>query len=256
MDTHPHIHSRLPLILAHRGARRQAPENTMAAFRLAAEMGAHGIELDVQLSKDGEAVVIHVFNLDRTTDRDGPVKDLTLVELQRLDAGSWYSAEYAAQRIPTLAQVVQELGPRLILNIELKKNTSQANGLEAEVVRLIEDANLTQQVIISSFNPLALWRVRRLNPHVPTGLLYAPDQPIYLRGRWLQWLARSGALHPRWDMIDEQFVARSHQRGLAVRPWTCNEPDAMRRLIDWHTDAIITDCPDLLYDLLNSRSAG
>jgi glycerophosphoryl diester phosphodiesterase len=256
MDIQQHIHSRPPLILAHRGARRQAPENTMAAFRLAAEMGADGVELDVQLSKDGEAVVIHDFNVDRTTNGSGPVKDLTLVELQRLDAGSWYSAEYATQRIPTLAQVLQEFGPRLILNIELKKAIPHANGLEAEVVRLIEDTNLTSRVIISSFNPLALWRVRRLNPNMSTGLLYEPDQPIYLRGRWLQPLVQPQALHPRWDMINEQFVTRSHQHGLAVRPWTCNEPDAMRRLIDWHADAIITDCPDLLYDLLNSRSAG
>jgi glycerophosphoryl diester phosphodiesterase len=255
MDIPHSTHSRRPLILAHRGARDQAPENTMAAFRLAAEMGAHGLEMDVQLSKDGEAVVIHDFNLDRTTNGSGPVEDLILAELQRLDAGSWFSAEYATQRIPTLAQVLHELGPRLILNVELKKPISHKNELEAEVVRLIEDSNLTERVIISSFNPLALRRVRRLNPHISTGLLYGPDQPFYLRGRWLQWLVQPQALHPRWDMIDAKFVTSSHQRGLAVRPWTCNEPDAMRRLIGWHTDAIITDYPDLLYKLLNSRSA-
>jgi glycerophosphoryl diester phosphodiesterase len=256
MDIPHPIHSRRPLILAHRGARDRAPENTMAAFRLAAEMGAHGIELDVQLSKDGEAVVIHDFNVDRTTNGKGPAGDLTLAELQKLDAGSWYSPEYASQRIPTLALVFQELGPRLTLNVELKKPISHKNELEPEVVRLIEDSNLTERVIISSFNPLALRRVRRLNPHISTGLLYWPDQPFYLRGRWLQPLVQAQALHPRWDMIDAQFVTRCHQRGLAVRPWTCNEPDAMRRLIDWHVDAIITDYPDLLYKLLNSRSAG
>ena len=92
--------------MAHRGARRGAPENTMAAFRLAAEMGADGLELDAQLCKDGEAVVIHDFTVDRTTDGRGRVKDFTLAELPTLEAGEWYAAEFAGQRVPTLDQVL------------------------------------------------------------------------------------------------------------------------------------------------------
>jgi len=256
MDTGHNHRSRRPLILAHRGACHVAPENTMAAFRLAAEMGADGIELDVQLCQDGEAVVIHNLRVDETTDGSGGVKDLTLAELQELDAGSWFATEFAGERIPTLAQVLHELGPRLVLNIELKTGSLLSNGLEAEAVRLVEDTNLVHQVIMSSFNPLALWRVRRLNRFISIGLLYAPDQPRYLRDRWLQPLVRPNALHPRWDTLDQEGVAAAHRQGLRVNPWTCNDPDASSRLINWGVDAIITDRPDLLYDLLHSARTG
>jgi glycerophosphoryl diester phosphodiesterase len=233
------------LILAHRGASRRAPENTMAAFRLAAHLGADGIELDVQLSKDGEVVVMHDDTLDRTTDGRGRVGDLPLAELRALDAGGWYGPEFAGERIPTLAEVLHELGPRLVLNVELKTATLFGGGLEAEVVRLVEDAGLGERVILSSFDPLALWRVRRLNPHLSTGLLYAPDSPLYIRGRWLQTLARPAALHPRWDTLDGPGVAAAHRQGLAVRPWTCDDPDGLRRLVEWGVDAIITNVPDV-----------
>jgi glycerophosphoryl diester phosphodiesterase len=256
MDVQYDRHSHRPLILAHRGARRRAPENTMAAFRLAAEMGADGIELDVQLCKDGEAVIIHNHTVDETTDGEGRVKDFTLAELQELDAGGWYAAQFAGQRVPTLAQVLHELGPRLTLNIELKTVALRSDGLEAEVVRLVEDTGAVHRVTVSSYNPVALWRVRRLNPYISTGILYAPDLPRYLRNRWLQPLVRPTALHPRWDMIDEQAVAAAHRQGLKVIPWTCDEPDAMRRLVGWEVDAIITSRPDLLYDLLHSPATG
>jgi glycerophosphoryl diester phosphodiesterase len=225
----------------------------MAAFRLAAEMGADGIELDVQLCKDGEAVIIHNHTLDETTDGEGRVKDFTLAELLELDAGGWYAAQFAGERIPTLVQVLHELGPRLTLNIELKTVTLCSEGLEAEVVRLVEDTGIVHQVIVSSYNPVALFRIRRLNRHIPVGLLYAPDQPLFLRDRWLQPLVRPNALHPRWDMVDEKTVAAAHRQGLELSPWTCDEPDAMLRLVSWGVDAIITSQPDLLYDLLHSE---
>jgi glycerophosphoryl diester phosphodiesterase len=253
MDAGHNRRSRRPLILAHRGASHGAPENTMAAFRLAAEMGADGVELDVQLCKDGEAVVFHNPRVDETTDGGGRVVDLTLAELQELDAGRWFAAEFAGERVPTLAQVLHELGPRLALDVELKTDGLTSDGLEAEVVRLVEDSNLVHQVAISSFNPLALWRVRRLNRFIATGLVYAPDQPRYLRDRWLGPLVRANTLHPRWDMLDQERVAAAQRQGLKVIPWTCNDADTALRLAGWGVDGIITDRPDLLFDLLHSR---
>ncbi len=217
----------------------------MAAFRLAAQLGADGIELDVRLSKDGEVVVMHDSRVDRTSDGQGRVGDLTLAELRALDAGGWYAPEFAGERIPTLAEVLHELGPRLVLNVELKPASLFGGALEAEVVRLIEDAGLAERVILSSFDPLALWRVRRLNPHLSTGLLYAPDSSLVIRRCWLQALARPAALHPRWDTLDGQVVAAAHRQGLAVRPWTCDDPDGLRRLMAWGVDAIITNVPDV-----------
>lgn len=251
---HNHHPSR-PLILAHRGACFGAPENTMAAFRLAAEMGADGIELDVRLCKDDEAVVIHDSQIDKTTDGSGRLKDFTLAELQALDAGSWFGAEFTGERIPTLAQVLHELGPRLIFNIELKTASLFSDGLEAEVVRLIEDTNMAHRTIVSSFSPMALWRVRRLNRHISIGLLYSSDQPFDFYRRGLRSLVRPHSLHPRWDTIDEKAVTAAHRQGLRMYPWTCNDLDALRRLIAWGIDGIITDRPDLMYDILQSDTA-
>ena len=226
----------------------------MSAFRLAAELGADGVELDVQLCKDGEAVVIHNFTVDRTTNGRGRVRDLTLAELLRLDAGNWYAPEFAGERIPTLAQVLHELGPRLFLNIELKVTTRFSGALAAEVVRLIEDSQMAHRVVVSSFDPLVLWRVRRLNRSIPLGLLVAPDQPLYLRNRWLQPLVRPQFLHPRWDTVSQESLAAARRQGLRVSPWTCNDPVALRRLINWGVHAIITDQPDLLADIMTGAA--
>ncbi|MFQ5613456.1 MAG: glycerophosphodiester phosphodiesterase, partial [Anaerolineae bacterium] len=215
-----------PLNLAHRGASHAAPENTMVAFRLAAELGADGLEVDVQLSRDGEAVVIHDADVSRTTQGRGRVGDLSLDQIRALDAGSHKGGEFAGEGVPTLAQVLEELGQRLLLNIELKTWSLGDTGLEAEVVRLVEDAGLAHRVIISSFNPLALRRVRRLNPNLWRGLLLAPRPPFWLAGPLPRWLARPHALHPHWRAINADWLKREQRRGLAVNIWTCDDPDA------------------------------
>ncbi|MCL7453535.1 MAG: glycerophosphodiester phosphodiesterase, partial [Anaerolineae bacterium] len=123
-----------PLNFAHRGASHEAPANTLAAFELAAEMGADGIELDVHLSRDGELVVIHDFSLEGTTNGHGRVGDRTLPELKALDAGSWFDPRLAVQRIPTLQEVIDAVAARLLLNIELKSDSWQDHGLAAAAV--------------------------------------------------------------------------------------------------------------------------
>ena len=231
----------------------------MAAFRLAAHLGADGIELDVQLSKDGEVVVMHdsTGGQDQRRPRPGRGFDAGRAENRSTPAGGMRPSSPASASRPW-PRCLHELGPRLVLNVELKTAALFGGGLEAEVVRLIEDAGLGERVILSSFDPLALWRVRRLNPHLSTGLLYAPDSPLYLRGRWLQPLARPAALHPRWDTLDGPGVAAAHRQGLAVRPWTCDDPDGLRRLIEWGVDAIITNVPDRarsLFGLITNRES-
>lgn len=238
------------LIFAHRGASAAAPANTLAAFRLAAEMGADGIELDVHLSRDGEAVVIHDFTVDRTTDGRGAVREMTLVQLQELDAGSRFDPTFAGERIPTLQEVFDAIGHRLLVNVELKSLPGRSRGLEAEVVRLIEDNNLAHRVIVSSFNPLSLRRVKRLNPNILTALLYAPKLPIFLRRAWLGPITPHEFRHPHYSMVDEWFMAWTRQKGYRVNAWTVNEPDEMRRLLALGVDGIITDRPDLLAGIL------
>jgi glycerophosphoryl diester phosphodiesterase len=216
-------------------------------------VGADGIELDVQLSRDGEVVVIHDFTVDRTTDGQGAVRKKSLAQLKALDAGSWFDPAFVGERIPTLQEVFDAVGHRLLLNVEVKSSPGRSQGLEAEVVRLIEDNNLAHRVIVSSFNPLSLRKMKRLNPHIPTGLLYAPNQLLFLRRAWLTSIARHEFRHPHHSMVDGRMMAGARQKGYRVNTWTVNEPDEMRRLLGLGVDGIITDCPDLLADILAER---
>jgi glycerophosphoryl diester phosphodiesterase len=243
-------HHSMVLNFAHRGASHDAPENTLAAFRLAREMGADGVELDVQASKDGEAVIIHDFAVDRTTDGQGLVRDKTLAELKELDAGSWFDARFAGQRIPTLQEVIVEVGHHLLLNIELKAKGLDNPDLVAEVVRLIEDHNLIHRAIVSSFNPFALRRVKRLNPRINTGLLYFFDLPANLVRALLIALADPDALHPEKRLVTQKYMTWAKERGYRVNVWTVDKPAKMKHFIALGVDGIITNHPDVLRKVL------
>ena len=245
-----------PLNYAHRGASHEAPANTLAAFNLAAELGADGIELDVHLSKDGEAVVIHDFRLDATTDGRGQVRDHSLAQLRDLDAGSWFDAAFAGQRIPTLQEVVDVVGHRLLMNIELKTKGLRAEGLVAEVVRIVEDNNLSDRVVISSFNPIALRRVRRANPNLSLGLLYSSDQTVILRKAWPRHLVQVEALHPHYSLVTSKYVRWAREKGYRLHVWTADDPVVMQSLIQHRVDIIITNRPDLLGELLCKELGG
>jgi glycerophosphoryl diester phosphodiesterase len=239
-----------PLNFAHQGACREAPANTLAAFLLAVELGADGIEFDVHLSSDGEVVVIHDFGVDATTDGQGLVRDKTLLTLKRLDAGSWFDPAFSGERIPTLGEVIDVVGQRLLLNIELKTAGLRGEGLAEAVVQMVEGNHLLERVVISSFNPLSLWRVRRLNPSIPIGLLYAPDLPFFLRRPWFRYLLRPEALHPYYTMVDDDYMRWARGQGYRVHTWTVDEPGEMWQLVRRGVDLIITNRPDLLTDLL------
>ena len=245
------FHRDRPLNFAHRGASKEAPANTLPAFLRAAELGADGIELDAHLSRDGELVVIHDFHVDGTTDGHGLVRDKTLAELRELDAGSWFDPAFAGTQIPTLQEVIDAVGRRLLLNIELKVRGSRDDGLPAAVVRAIEENNLVNRVVVSSFSRLAIRRVRQLSPRIPIGYLYYFD-PLLGRRPWPHSLARPEALHPWYKMIDDGYVRWARERGYRIHTWTVDSPGDMRRLIELGVDIIITNWPDLLRAMLEA----
>lgn len=243
------------LNIAHRGASKVAPPNTLAAFVKAVELGADGIEFDVHLSADGVPVVIHDFAVDATTDGHGRVADMTLAQLKALDAGSRFDLAFAGERIPTLGEVLDAVGDRLLLNVELKSTSVRDNGLERAVIGQIERRGLSDRVLISSFNPFSLRRAGRIAPHIPLGLLYAPDLPLPLRRAWLAPLAPHQARHPHYSMVDARYMAWARRSGYRVNVWTVDEPDEMRRLIALGVDGIITDVPDVLRRLLEETAS-
>ncbi len=243
------------LNIAHRGASAAAPANTLAAFEKAIELGADGIEFDVHLSADGVPVVIHDFGVDATTDGSGRVSSLTLAQLKELDAGSSFAPAFAGERIPTLDEVLETVGDRLLLNIELKTMSIRDNGLERAVVAQVEQHGLTHdnRMLLSSFNPVSLRRAKKIAPHIPVGLLYALGLPLPLRRAWLAPLAPHEARHPEHRMVNARYMAWARQHSYRVNVWTVDEPDEMRRLIGLGVDSVITNVPDVLQGVIKSQ---
>ncbi len=241
------------LNMGHRGAREVAPENTLSSFLAAEMMGAHGIELDVMFSRDDELVVIHDYDLDATTNGKGPVKEYTMAEIKKLDAGSWFDEAFTGERIPTLQEVIEALDPETLINIELKTESPATDGLENAVVDVIREHHLKGRVIVSSFNPIALLRVKWADRDIPVGLLYAADLPRYLSEGWFISLLRPEALHPEFGMVDESYMEWARKKGYRVNVWTVNEAADLKRMLDLEVDGIITDRPDLLRQIMEER---
>ncbi len=243
-----------PLIFAHRGASAHAPENTLAAFELALEQGAHGIELDVKLSADGEVVVIHDATVDRTTNGRGRVSQLNLAALRELDAGSFFSQTFMGEKIPTLADVFETIGNRACINVELTNFATPFDGLADKVCHLVQEFGLQKKILLSSFLPSNLTRTRGLLPETPRGLLAL--------GGWMGWWSRSfgfnfgdyQALHPKQRDVTAQQVARVHRLKRRIHVWTVNTAKDMRRVLAWGVDGLFTDDPKLAMEVLAEKT--
>lgn len=242
-----------PLIIAHRGASKIAPENTMAAFRMAAQLGADAIELDAKLSRDGVIVVHHDSTLDRTTSGSGPVSSINLQEIRKLDAGSHFSEAFSGERVPTLEEVLEAFGDQLLVNVELTNYAHPLDELPGRAAALVRGCGLERRVLFSSFNPMALWKVKRMAPEIPAGLLLLPQEPGWLRSM-LRRITPHDALHPQEQLISADDVKREHAKGRIVNAWTVNDAGRLRELLENGVDGIITDVPDLAKEILIGRA--
>lgn len=238
------------LVLGHRGARAYAPMNTIPAFELALKQGADGVELDTHLSKDGQLIVLHDFSLDATTDGKGFAKDFTLAELKELDAGSSFSPEFAGTRIPTLDEVFETVGKKLFINVEIKSETQDTDGVEQAVADCIARHGLEGSTIVSSFNPLALRRFRAILTEVPIGYLYSRD---YDFSEAMQDFPHE-AKHPQDDLIDAAYMEWAKLNNFRVNTWTVNDPKRAVELYKLGVDAIITDVPDKIIEVVRGKS--
>lgn len=237
-------------VFAHRGYSAVAPENSMLAFLWAIRVGADGIELDVQLTKDGEVVVIHDETVDRTTNGTGWVKDFTLSEITQLDNGSWFSTEYKDQRVPTLRQVLELVqGSKLELNIELKNSVVDYPDLEQKVIALVEEYDMEEQVIFSTFHLESVHRLHRLRPGYHIAALY--NIHVDTPWKYAELLGING-IHPHYSLVTDDLVKESSQRGITVRPYTVDDPIEMERLFRAGVDAIITNVPPKCISLRQS----
>ena len=228
----PWLTSTRPLIIGHRGASADAPENTLAAFALALEQNADGIEFDVQLCADGVPVVMHDDTVDRTCDGVGRVSDLSLAELKMLTIENEHP-------VPTLDEVFAALGQRTLYNVELKALGLHDGGLSAAVARCIVTHGVAGQVLVSSFSPLTLREARRhLPPSVPVGLLRERRLTRLAHG-----LVAAEADHPEHVLVDEELMAWARRRGLRINVWTLDDPAEAQRLTALGVHGIITNRP-------------
>jgi len=231
------------MVFAHRGACKYAPENTLASFQLALAQGADAIELDAKLSADGEVVVIHDPTVDRTTDGTGKVNQLTLQELKRLDAGSFFDAKYSGERIPTLDEVFESLGHKIFINVELTNYSSRQDSLVPKVADLVKKHHLETGVLFSSFAPINLRRMKALLPEVPVGLL-ALDGFLGTLNRSAFYFRLSPAIiHPYLTDINEKLMQVERKRKRRVHVWTVNEVHDLERLKALGVDGVFTDDP-------------
>src|SRR5262245_53087723 len=225
-------------VIAHRGASGTCPENTLPAFRRAADVGAQMVELDVQLTRDGQPVVIHDWTLDRTTNGTGVVRRRTLAQIAALDAGSWFDPAFAGTRVPTLDQVLTAIGLRV--NVELKSRGN--DGLERTVLELVEGARALRRVVFSSFEPASLRRLRALSTEAELAVLWAGR--AIGKALALADSVRATSVHLRKGAATAAAIATARVAGVGVRVWTVNAAEDFARLAAAGADAVFTDYPE------------
>lgn len=237
-------------IYAHRGASAYAPENTLEAFQLAADMGAHGVELDVHVCKSGELVVIHDETVDRVADGTGTVAEMTLAELKALNVSKPIPG-YKPTTIPTLEEVYALLKPTgLHVNVELKTGYVDYPTLVEKCIALADKMGMTERVLYSSFNHRTLMEVKAINPALPCGLLYelVMIEPWRYAGAY-----GMNALHPHLSELRcPDLVPTAHAMGQEINPWTVNTEEEIRMCIAAGCDRLITNYPDRALNILKN----
>jgi glycerophosphoryl diester phosphodiesterase len=217
------------------------PENTKMAFMKALDLGADAIEFDVQLTRDGHAIVFHDDILDRTTNGRGLVADTDFATIRKLDAGSWFGAAFADAEVPTLEETLKVLGGRTTLNVELKPD-GRADRLVKHVITAVARFDLWDSVIFSSFDGSCIRKLRELVPGARLGVLCTQgrldDALEFAR------FVDAENLHPPVALVDNDLVARAHAQDLKVWTWTANSPGEIALLTMLGVDGIFTDFPD------------
>ncbi len=238
-----------PTVWAHRGASGHAPENTMEAYRLAMEMGADGVEIDVRFSKDGHIVICHDNVIDRVSNGQGAVESYTLDELKQFDFGcKFYDGDRRGIRIPSLDELYEMIqGNTFMVNVEIK---SEAPEMPAALIQKARAFGVEKQIVYSCFNHLQLARLLELDPSALVAPLYGStllhmDEYAERMGAW--------AIHPFQKALTTfpTLAADCHAKGILVNPWTVNSENDLRFCIEAGADGIITNYPDRAVALLN-----
>lgn len=229
---------------AHRGASGYYPENTMIAFEWAYKMGADGIETDVQMTKDGVLILFHDEMVNRTTDGVGFIKDYTYNELNKLDAGKWFSNEFIGIKIPSVEEVLSYFkNKETVINFEIKNSVIDYKGIEEKLIDVIVNYNMENRVILSSFNHVSMVKCKKINKNIKTALLV--EEKLYCPENYVK-TALADGIHPHYYSINKETIRNIKKEGLFINTYTVNDANYMRYFIQGGVDGIITNYPDKL----------
>jgi len=232
----------MDVIFAHRGASFDAPENTLPAFELALQQGSKAIEFDVHLTKDGEIVVCHDDEIQRTTDGTGYIFEQTLDELKERDAGSWFAPEFAGTKIPTLDEVLQKCSKDIFINIEIKNVPIFHQGIEEKIIEKLHSYQYIDNVVISSFDHTALLRVQQLEPKLKLGILFGDHlvEPWnYVKSTGI----KAYSVHPIFTFVTKEWVEKFHHMGMKIFAYTVDDRKYYEMLDQIGIDGIFTNIP-------------
>ncbi|MET3729706.1 glycerophosphoryl diester phosphodiesterase [Fictibacillus halophilus] len=250
------------LNVAHRGASGYAPEHTITSYKMGEKMHGDYIEVDLQMTKDGELIAMHDETLDRTTNGTGQVKDFTLEEIKQLDAGSWFNekypeqakAEYEGLQVPTLEEVFETFGKNANYYIETK-SPEVYPGMEQKLVDVVNEYGINKdKLLVQSFSSESLLKMNEIDHSVKLVQLLDYTSPAELTDKEVQSIKQYAmGIGPNSDMIDQEYVQKAVQNGLEIHPYTVNEKEEMQKLIDWGVTGIFTNFPDLLHEVIKGK---
>lgn len=245
-------------VIAHRGASGYAPENTMSAIKKAIELGANYIEIDVHMSKDKEIVVIHDATLDRTTNHFGPVRNYTLAELKRFDAGVRFNEKFAGEKIPTLEEVIKETMGKAILLIEFKAGTSTYKGLETNTYEIIKRMKAEKWVETQTFYDEILNNWLSLNTNIAIHkLMVGKAWPFYIdtrlnAGNFISRAKGASGINPKVNFVRKKILSQVRLNNYTVYSWTANSDKEINKLLHYRVNGIISNYPDKVITLMKT----
>lgn len=243
-------------IIAHRGANRYAPQNTLPAFEKAFELGADGLETDVHLTSDGIPVICHNYTIDELSNGKGTISEMTFEQFKSYDFGSYFSDKFTDISAPSLKELLELCSKNTfeILNIELKPPKDNNLSVVKKTIDMVKEYGLYDKMIMSSFSANVLIEAKKLDRNCKTAYLYSPDKRDFYRvfARIEKFAHEIGAcaIHPHEFFVNRQLVEKAHNEGIKVNVWTVNKKSSILKLADYGVDGIITDKPDFARQVL------
>jgi glycerophosphoryl diester phosphodiesterase len=250
------------LNVAHRGASGYAPEHTIISYQMGQKLHGDYIEIDLQMTKDGKLIAMHDEKLDRTTNGAGLVKDYTLSEIKELDAGSWFNEKYpqyaksayAGVKVPTLEEVFQEFGKKENYYIETK-SPDVYPGMEKELLRLLDEYEINKKtLLVQSFSSQSLLKMKDLDPSVKLVQLLSYKTNAVITDAEVEAIKEYAiGVGPNHTFLNKEYVQKVTSRGLEIHPYTVNDKETMKKLIDWGVTGMFTNFPDLLHEIKKGK---